>query len=114
MQIVKQKKTRRVDASPTTSVEEYLMPEKTISGATTIVYGRYPESGFATNTISHELVLVLSGNGCIGTKRKKYPIELGDCILIQPHEKYYWEGHMALFIVSAPKWTPKQHKLVRK
>lgn len=114
MQIVKQKKTRRVDASPTTSVEEYVMPEKTISGATTIVYGRYPETGFAINTISHELVLVLSGNGYIGTQRKKRAIELGDCILLQPNEKYYWDGHMALFIVSAPRWQRKQHKIVKK
>lgn len=113
MQIVKQKKTKRRDASSTTSVEEYVMPEKMISGATTIVYGRYPETGLVTNTISHELVLVLSGNGFIGTKRKRYPIELGDCILIHPNEKYYWDGHMALFIVSAPKWQEKQHKLVR-
>ncbi len=110
MQIVKQKKTRRRDASPTTSVEEYLMPEKTVSGATAIIYGRYPEKGFVTNLVSHELALVLSGNGFIGTKRKRIAIELGDCILIQPREKYYWDGHMALFIVSAPRWRAKQHK----
>lgn len=109
MQIVKQKKARRIDASPTTSVEEYVMSESHISGATAIVYGRYPEKGFAVNTVSHELALVLSGNGYIGTKRKKTAIELGDCILIKPNEKYYWDGHMAIFIVCTPTWKQKQH-----
>ena len=109
MHIVKQKKTRRVDASPTTSVEEYIMQETSISGATAIVYGRYPEKGYAINTTCHELALVLSGNGYIGTTRTKTAIELGDCILLQPKEKYYWDGHMAIFIVCTPKWKPRQH-----
>ena len=112
MQIVKQKKTRRVDASSTTSVEEYIMPESSISGTTAIIYGRYPEKGFAVNTLCHELALVLSGNGFISTTRKKTPIELGDCILIQPNEKFYWDGHMAVFIVCTPKWKPQQHKII--
>lgn len=111
MQIVKQKKARRTDASPTTSVEEYVMPEPSISGATAIVYGRYPEKGFAVNTVCHELALVLSGNGFIGTQRKKIAIEIGDCILLQPNEKYYWDGHMAIFIVCTPKWKPRQHTI---
>ena len=112
MQIVKQKKARRIDASPTTSVEEYVMTEPAISGATAIVYGRYPEKGYAVNTMSHELALVLSGNGYIGTVHKKTQIELGDCILLQPNEKYFWDGHMAIFIVCTPKWKPRQHTIV--
>ncbi|HLD25322.1 MAG TPA: hypothetical protein VJB96_05390 [Patescibacteria group bacterium] len=114
MQIVKQKKTKRYDAAPTTSIEEYIMREKSISGATAIVSGRYPEKGYATNLVSYELVLVLSGNGYIGTKRKKRAIELGDCLLLKPKEKYYWLGHMALFMVTTPAWNLRQHKIVKK
>lgn len=113
MQIVKQKKTRRVEASTTTSVEEYCMRGSAISGSTAIIYGRYPEKGFAVNTKSYELALVISGNGHIGTKRKKVAIELGDCILIKPDEKFYWDGHMAIFIACSPKWTSRQHKIVK-
>lgn len=98
-----------MDASPTTSVEEYRMPNQTLSGATAIVYGRYPEKGYATNTKSHELALVISGNGFIGTKRKRMAIELGDCILIRPNEQFYWSGNMAIFMVCAPSWKPSQH-----
>lgn len=113
MRIVKQKQAHRVDASPTTSVEEYRMPDSHISGATTIISGRYPEKGYATNTLCHELVLVLSGNGIIGVKGKKAtPIELGNCIMLKPKEKYYWDGHLALFIVCTPRWTAKQHHIV--
>jgi len=113
MQIVKQKQTHRVDASPTTSIEEYLMRDSTISGATVIFSGRYPEKDFAVNTKSHELALVLSGSGVIGTKRKETSIELGNCILIRPNEKFYWRGHMALFMVCAPAFRTKQHKISR-
>lgn len=112
MQIVKQKKARRVDASPTTSVEEYLMKENRIGGSTVIISGRYPEKGTATNLISTELVLVLSGNGVIGHRGKETPIEMGDCILLKPKEKYYWNGHLALFIVCTPTWKSKQHKVI--
>jgi len=114
MQIVKQKETHRIDTSPTTSIEEYIMPDRHISGATAIISGRYPEVGYATNTLSYELVLVLSGNGLLGMKGKKpIPIELGNCILIKPKEKYYWDGHMALFMATTPKWSQKQHKITR-
>lgn len=112
MQIVKQKKAKRVDLSKTTLVEEYIMREPAINGATAIITGRYPEKGYVVNSLSHELVLVLSGNGYIGTKRKKYSIELGDCILLQPKEKYFWNGHMALFTVCTPKWKSRQHHVV--
>lgn len=114
MQIVRQKQAHRIDTSPTTSIEEYLMRDSHISGATAIISGRYPEKGFAINTVSYELVLVLSGNGVIGLKGKKEtPIELGNCILIKPKEKYYWNGHMALFMACAPTWKTKQHHIIK-
>lgn len=114
MQIVKQKQTHRVDTSTTTSIEEYLMRDKNISGATVILSGRYPDAGYAVNHISHELAIVLSGSGFVGTQRKKIPIELGNCILIKPKEKFYWDGHMALFMVCAPSWKSTQHTIIPK
>lgn len=88
------------------------MRDSSISGATVILSGRYPDKGFAINSVSHELVLVLSGSGVIGTKNKEFQIELGNCILIRPKEKYYWRGHMALFMACAPSWKTKQHHMV--
>jgi len=114
MQIVKQKQTHWVETAPTTTVEEYLMRDTRISGATAIISGRYPEKGYAVNMVCHEMALVLSGSGYVGTKKKKMPIVLGDCILIKPKEKFYWQGHIAIFMVCAPRWTDKQHKIVPK
>ena len=111
MRIVKQKQTHWIENSPTSTVEEYLMPDRDISGATAIISGRYPEKGFAVNTKSKELVMVLSGDGYIGTTKKKTPIVIGDCILIKSNEKYFWDGHMALFMVCTPTWKKSQHKM---
>lgn len=112
MLIVKQKQTNWVETAPTTTVEEYLMREPAISGSTAIISGRYPTEGYAVNLKCKELVLVLSGNGFVGTKNKKTPIVIGDCILIKPKEKFYWNGHMALFMVCSPAWKNKQHHIV--
>ena len=114
MQIVKQKQTHWVETAPSTTVEEYVMHERGISGATAVISGRYPLEGYAVNLLSKELVLVISGSGTIGTRGKKTPIVIGDCILIKPKEKYYWDGHMALFIATAPGFKSTQHKIVTK
>lgn len=111
MQIVKQKKTNIVDAAKGVTIYEYLMQETGISGATTTIDGRYPEIGFATNTTSKELVLVLDGEGAIGMTDKESSIEIGDCILVDRNEKFYWQGNMTLFIVCTPSFKPEQHKL---
>ena len=113
MQIVKQKQTHWVETAPSTTVEEYLMRDSDINGSTAIISGRYPEKGFAVNKVSKELALVLSGDGYIGTPKKKIPIVIGDCILIKPKEKYYWNGHMALFIACTPKWKARQHHFTK-
>lgn len=114
MLIVKQKQTHWVETGPYTTVEEYRMRDAAISGANVIVYGRYPKEGYAVNLISTELALVISGSGYIGSANEKIPIVIGDCIRIKPKEKFYWDGHMALFIANAPAWKAKQHKIVTK
>lgn len=112
MQIVKQKQTHWTDPTSTTTVEEYQMGSPAISGATAIISGRYPQKGYAVNKKSTEMALVISGGGYVGTPRKKTPIVLGDCILIRPNEKFFWQGHMALFMACTPRWNQKQHHFV--
>ena len=112
MQLVKYKDTNRFSASASTTIFEYLMNESAINGAAAVIRGRYPEKGFATNTVSKELVLVLEGSGFIGFEDKKVAIEKDDVILLAPNEKYYWEGNLTLFMACTPAWKPEQHKLV--
>lgn len=109
MYIVKQKQAHRIDVSDSTMIEEYRMDESAISAATSVISGRYPKKGYATNTVSKEIALVISGSGTIGVSEKTTSIEIGDCIFIDANEKFYWEGNMALFIVTTPKFNSKQH-----
>lgn len=109
MQIVKQKQTNVVDAARGVTIYEYVMSEQALGGATATIDGRYPETGHATNTISKELVYVLDGEGVIGINGKEIHIEIGDCIYIEPNEKFYWNGAMVLFMVCAPAFKPDQH-----
>lgn len=111
MQILKQKQTTVVKAASGVTIYEYTMNESDINGSTASINGRYPAQGFATNTISKELALVLNGNGVIGIERKEIPIETGDYIHIDANEKFYWEGSLTLFIVCTPAFDPKQHIL---
>jgi hypothetical protein len=31
-------------------------------------------------------------------------------ILIEPEEKYYWDGNFTLFVPCTPAWYPEQHE----
>lgn len=88
------------------------MDETAISAATSVISGRYPEKGYATNAVSKEIALVISGNGYIGLSKTTTPIEIGDCIFIDANEKFYWEGNITLFIVCTPAFNQKQHRTV--
>lgn len=109
MQIIKQKQTNVVDAATGVTIYEYVMSEQTLGGSTAIIGGRYPEIGHATNTISKELAYVLDGEGIIGIDGKETHVEIGDCIYIEPNEKFYWNGSMVLFMVCTPAFKPEQH-----
>jgi quercetin dioxygenase-like cupin family protein len=39
-------------------------------------------------------------------------LETGDLILIEPGEKYFWEGNLKMFVPCVPAWYLEQHKEV--
>lgn len=44
---------------------------------------------------------------------KEYSISAGDVVLIEPGEKFYWEGKdLNLFISCTPAFTIEQHQIV--
>lgn len=125
MQIVKSTEIRKVTPVPSTTIWEYDTTDPSISGAVAQINGRYPKKGFATNGFK-ELVFVISGNGFIVTPKERKEIDLGDEILLQPHEQYAWEAksrtdppiggsgtgsNMTIFMATTPKFDPKQHKI---
>jgi len=91
-------------------VREYDTESTEINTALVIVKGRYPETGSVLNTEVSEMVYVVSGKGSVSVEGMSTHIEKGDCILIHPHEKFYWEGELELIVTCIPSWNPEQYK----
>ncbi|MDP1573651.1 MAG: AraC family ligand binding domain-containing protein [Coxiellaceae bacterium] len=90
-------------------VSEFPINDHDINFAIIKVSSRYPDSGFATNTISKEIVYVQEGLGKVIVNDVEYHLKTGDVILISPNEKFYWDGNMTLHISCTPAFTPEQH-----
>ena len=110
MQIVKKSQRKEFKNSEYCIAFEYPINDKDINGAIIKLNGRYPDPGFAINEICKEMAYVVEGNGKIVIEEKEYLISQGDLVLINPGEKYYWQGNMELFMPCTPAWTPEQHK----
>lgn len=77
--------------------------------------GRYPENGYAVNDVSTALVSVEDGEGDITIKDKESKrINIGDRILIEPGEPYFFSviGELAIRYIAAPAWTPEQSRII--
>lgn len=88
MTIIQSSETKKIQASPTTTIWEFVMKEKSISGAIAEIKDRYPEKGFAVNENSKELVFVISGEGYIVTPTQKKPLRVGDLIFLDKKESF--------------------------
>lgn len=83
-----------------------------IDGAVAEINGRYPEKGWAKNTISSEQLFVISGGGAVVTKDTKRKLGVEDTILIEPNELYFIDGiNLRIFISCTPAWSPDQYEL---
>jgi len=49
----------------------------------------------------------------LAVEDKEYEIGAGDLVLINPGEKFYWQGNMEIFMPCAPAWSPDQYKTVK-
>ena len=88
------------------------MLEEALSGAHASINGRYPKTGFAVNQISKELVYIVKGTGKIVTKTLILHFKEGDSIFIDSGEVFYWKGNFEMYMVTTPKFDPKQHKIL--
>lgn len=109
MKIIQSSQTKKIQATPTTTIWEFVMEEKAISGAIAQINGRYPENGFAVNKVSKELAFVISGEGNVVTPTLNRPIKVGDLIFLDKGESFAWEGNLTLFMATTPKFDSKQH-----
>lgn len=113
MEFIKNKDAPRFKNSPGCIATEYdFKNENDFNIAGIELNGRYPEKGYALNTVSKELIYVKTGNGMLISNDQSISLSVGDAALIQPNERYYIEGILELVISSAPAWHPEQHKNV--
>jgi len=112
MKIASKDQTTKFKNGDTCIAHEYPLKDKDLDTAVVEVIGKYPVNGLATNTVCKELAYVLKGSGKIFIEDKEYVLEQGTEVLIEPNEKYSWEGNFTLIISCAPAWYPEQHKLI--
>lgn len=91
---------------------EYPLEDKDINGAVIELSGRYPDTGRVVNLKCKEIAYVISGSGKIVVENEEINLSEGDMILVEPGEKYFWEGKLKIFVPCAPAWYPEQHKEV--
>lgn len=112
MKLVKKSQTKRLENSDKCIAYEYPLKDKNLNGAVIVISGRYPDKGCVMNEVCKELVFVLSGSVKLNVEGKDVTLERGDEALIEPGERYYWDGKCKLFIVCTPAWFLKQHREV--
>ncbi len=113
MKIVKKDQRKEFENGDYCIAFEYPMEDKNINGAVIKLSGRYPDKGWAVNEICKEMGYIISGSGKLVVEDKEYELTAGDLVLINPGEKFYWQGNMEIFMPCAPAWSPDQYKTVK-
>ena len=94
------------------SVIEYPLNDEMLDIAIATISGRYPDSGRVVNQKCKELAYVQDGEGKIVINGKDISLTVGDTVIIEAGESYYWEGNMQLLLSCRPAWTIDQHQQV--
>ena len=112
MKIVRKNETKEFKNSDQCTAIEYPLGDKDINGAVIKLNGRYPEKGRTVNTKVKEMAYVIRGRGKIVVEGKEYSLNVGDFVLIDANERYFWEGDLEMFVPCVPAWYPEQHQEV--
>lgn len=112
MKIIHQEQTQKFKNGENCTAFEYPSEEKDSNGAVIELVGRYPDKGRAMNTQSKMLVYVIDGVGKIVVESEVVELKKGDVVSVESGEKYFWDGHLTLFIASTPAWSPDQYQEV--
>jgi mannose-6-phosphate isomerase-like protein (cupin superfamily) len=110
MKFIKRDQTNRFENNKYCVAIEYPMGDRDINGAVGIISGRYPTKGRVVNEKCKEMAYVIEGAGRAVIEGKEIKFIKGDLLLIEPGERYYWEGNFEIFMPCTPAWYPEQHK----
>lgn len=112
MKFISKDQTKIFKNSEACTAIEYPMNDKDINGAVIELNGRYPGKGRTVNLECKEMAYVIKGSGKLVVEGKETKLKEGDLVLINPGEKYFWEGNMEIFMPCTPAWHPEQYKEV--
>jgi mannose-6-phosphate isomerase-like protein (cupin superfamily) len=114
MRIVKRKDSKEIKNSETCIATEYPIDDKDINIALVkILKDRYPQEGWAVNEVCKEMVFITKGSATITTEEGSVDLRKGDVVLVEPGEKYYWEGNFEMIVPCSPAWYVGQHKILK-
>lgn len=112
MQIIRNENAIKGANSDKCKTLEYSFGDKDIDLGVAVITGRYPESGYCKNIVSKELIYVLEGTGTLYFENESINLSVGDSILIDSNEKYYWDTtYCKVSMTCTPAWTEEQHIL---
>ena len=112
MKVVKRARTKKFKNSEVCTAIEYPLGDKDINGAVIRLNGRYPDKGRVVNLKCKELAYVIRGSGRVVVENESVELKEGDLVLIEPEERYFWEGNLVMFMPCTPAWCPEQHREV--
>jgi mannose-6-phosphate isomerase-like protein (cupin superfamily) len=112
MRICKKNETKIFKNGNNCIAIEYPLGGEDMNGAVIKLDGRYPDKGCLINTQCKEMVYIMKGDGKIFIDGKEIILHVGDLIMIDPMNKYYWEGNMEMFVSCTPAWTPEQREVI--
>ena len=112
MKIIHKNQTKIFKNSEACTAIEYPMEDKDINGAVIEITGRYPAKGRTVNLKCKEMAYIIKGAGRVVIEGKEVKFEEGDLILINPGEKFFWDGVAQIFMPCTPAWHPEQYKEV--
>ena len=113
MKLTTEKETKKFQVTSTCTAIEYPNGDKDIWGAIIKLNGRYPLTGYTVNEKCKELVYFISGQGKLVVGDQEIQVKKGDQVVINPGEKFYWDGELVMFMPCAPAWYAEQHKEVK-
>lgn len=115
MKVIKLENAEKGQNKENCKTIEYSFGDKDIDLGVATIIGRFPESGYAMNEISKELIYVIEGECKINIHNEDVNLKAGDSILINPKELYYWESNYCKVSMSCtPAWSMEQHKIIDK
>ena len=114
MQIIKNENAIKGANSDKCKTLEYSFGDKDIDLGVAVITGRYPESGYCKNLVSKELIYVLEGSRTLCFENESIKFSVGDSILIDNDEKYYWDTtYCKVSMICTPAWSEEQHILIQ-